>query len=226
MIAYLSEKADNRIIASLKKMGLDVKLLPPFDNLAEPVSSHADMLLCAVEDTIFSHKDYNCEIRDFNQILKIEEAMSDKYPNDVLLNIAIVGKHVFANSRHASKTVIEFLNKKGYSIHHVSQGYAHCSTCIVNDNAIITSDKGIAIAAQNGGVDVLLISEGYISLPPYNHGFIGGACGATRNAIYFCGSLKHHPDGDKIRAFIQNHGKDIVELCNSPLIDIGGILFI
>ena len=226
MIAYLSEKADNRIINSLKEMGFELKLLSPFSALANPVSTHADMLLCAVEDTIFHHKDYNCETIGFNQIFKIEEPISEKYPNDVLLNIAVVGKHVFANSKYASKTIVEFLKEKGYLVHHVQQGYAHCSTCIVNENAIITADKGIAITAQNNGVDALLISEGHISLPPYNHGFIGGACGTTSNALYFCGSLNYHPDGDKIRAFITNHGKDIIELSDSPLIDIGGILFI
>ena len=55
---------------------------------------------------------------------------------------------------------------------------------------------------------------------------IGGASGTTASAVYFCGSLKHHPDGDEIRTFITNHGKRVVELSPSPLADVGGILFI
>ena len=226
MIAYLNEKADTRIIAFLNEMGFEAKLLSPFNVLEKPVSTHADMLLLAVEDTLFIHKDYDLEINGFNKIIKIDEPISSKYPNDILLNIAIVGRNAFANTKHASKTVLNHLKENGYSIHHVSQGYAHCSTCIVSENAIITADKGIAQAAQCVGIDVLLISEGNISLPPYNHGFIGGACGATSHSIYFCGSINYHPDGDKIREFIKNHSKDIIELSDSPLIDIGGILFI
>lgn len=225
MIAYLNSKADKRIINSLIERGFEVELLPPFNALSEPVSSHADMLLLAVGDTLFIHKDYNLEIKGFDKIIKIDEPISAKYPNDILLNIAIVGKNVFANTNHASKTVLNHLKGNGYSIHCVSQGYTHCSICTVNENAIITADKGIAMTAQSVGVDVLLISEGNISLPPYNHGFIGGACGACDDTLYFCGSLSCHPDGEIIKNFIQSHKKSVIELGSLPLCDIGGVLF-
>lgn len=225
MIAYLSEKADNRIIDSLIERGFEVKLLSPFNALSEPVSSHADMLLLTVGGTLFIHKDYDLEIKDFDKIININEPISEKYPNDILLNIAIVGKNAFANTKHSSKAVLKHLEKNGYSIHHVSQGYAHCSTCTVNENAIITADKGIAMTAQSVDVDVLLISEGNISLPPYKHGFIGGACGSSADSVYFCGSLSCHPDGEKIKNFIQSHQKSVIELGSFPLCDIGGILF-
>ena len=98
MIAYLSEKADNRIIDSLIERGFEVKLLSPFNALSEPVSSHADMLLLTVGGTLFIHKDYDLEIKDFDKIININEPISEKYPNDILLNIAIVGKNAFANT--------------------------------------------------------------------------------------------------------------------------------
>ena len=226
MLAYLSEKADNRIIDSLKKNGFDVILLTPFYSLSNPVYTHADMLLLSVKNTLFVHRDYEISSKDFANVIKIDEPISSKYPNDILLNIAIVGKNVFANTKHASATILKHLEQNGYSIHHVSQGYAHCSTCVVNDNAIITADKGIAITAQNIGIDVLLIDEGHISLPPYDYGFIGGSCGSYKDSIYFCGSLNYHPSGERIRDFCKAHRKNIVELCDAPLMDVGGILFV
>lgn len=225
MLAYINQGADKRITDALSKMGFEVVLLAPFGALSAPVASHADMLLLSVGDTLFIHRDYVISNEGFKEAIKIDEPISSKYPNDVLLNIAIVGKNAFANTNHASSTVLKHLAENGYSIHHVSQGYAHCSTCIVSDNAIITADRDISLTAQKNGVDALLITEGHISLPPYNYGFIGGASGTIDDAVYFCGSLAHHPDGAVIRSFVESHGKKVVELSDAPLSDVGGILF-
>lgn len=226
MLAYISKNADKRIIDALNQEGFEIHLLAPFSALSHPVDTHADMLMLAIDDTVFVHKDYGTDLNGFANIIRIDEPMSNKYPNDILLNIAIVGKNAFCNTKNASKTVLKYLEENGFSLHHVSQGYAHCSSCIVDENAIITADSGIAEAAQQTGIDVLKISEGSISLPPYNYGFIGGACGSFGDKIYFCGSLKYHPDGYKIRRFCENHGKCVVELSDIFLFDVGGILFI
>ena len=225
MKAYISQNADKRILDTLRQEGFEIVPLAPFSALSHPVDTHADMLLCAAEDTVFVHENYQCDLQDLENIVKINENISNKYPHDVPLNIAIVGKNAFANVKFASKTIIEHLKNEGFAIHHVAQGYAHCSTCIVSDSAIITADIGISEKALKTGIDVLLISSGGISLPPYEYGFIGGSCGSHDNKIYFCGSLKYHADGGKIRDFCEKHGKSVIELCDAPLIDVGGILF-
>lgn len=227
MIAYLSQNADKIIIDALKQEDFEVKLLAPFRALENPVSTHADMLLLALGDTVFVHKDYENKINleNFKNIVKVDEPVGAKYPNDILFNVAIVGNHAFCNVKHASGTVLDHLKREGYFIHHVSQGYAHCSTLIVDENAIITADEGIANAAREAGIDVLKISSGHISLPPYDYGFIGGASGSTDSAVYFCGSLEHHPDGESIRKFIEAHRKSAIEFSPAPLSDVGGILF-
>ena len=224
MKAYISQNADKKIIDALKQEGFEEKLLAPFSALESPVDTHADMLLLAVGDTVFVHQDYKIDLDGFEKIIKIDEPMSNKYPNDVLLNIAIVGKNAFCNTKFASKTVLKHLEENNFSVHHVAQGYAHCSTCIVSENALISADKGIVEVAKGVGIDALLISSGHISLPPYEYGFIGGSCGSNGDKIYFCGALNHHPDGSKIRDFATKHGKIIVELSSSPLADIGGII--
>ena len=226
MKAYISQNADKRIIDALKQEGIELNLLAPFSALETPVDTHADMLLLAVGNAVFVHQDYKIDLDGFEKIIKIDEPMSNKYPNDVLLNIAIVGKNAFCNTKFASKTALAYLEENNFAIHHIAQGYAHCSTCIISENALISADKGIVEAAKGVGIDALLISSGHISLPPYEYGFIGGSCGSNGNKIYFCGSLKYHPDGENIRDFCQKHNKIVVELCNSPLVDVGGIIII
>ena len=225
MLAFIGVNTNNRIISALEGIGVGVRLLGPHPSLNCPVDTHADMLMLIVGKTIFIHNGYQIPEVCENVIISIPELLGAKYPSDILLNIAIVGKHAFANLKHASKTALNYLKANGYQLHHVSQGYAHCSTCIVSDNAIITSDEGIEEVAKELGIDVLLIESGHISLPPYDYGFIGGASGSTDDTVYFCGSLDYHPSGSSIREFISNHGKSIVELADMPLIDVGGIIF-
>ena len=231
MLAFLSSDTPKNIISALEEKGARVIPLPPFSALQAPVASHTDMLLLAYGETLFIHKDYafssNEALLDaFDKVITLDEPISSKYPNDILLNIAIVGDNVFANTKFASKIALDFLSGQGKKICHVNQGYAHCSICTVSDNAIITSDVGIADTAKSVGIDTLLISSGHISLPGYDYGFIGGASGTDKDNVYFCGSLSYHPDGTSIKSFCQKHGKTVVELSDSPLVDIGGILLV
>ncbi len=228
MKAYTSQNADNRIKQALEREGFEVEALMGYEALTHPVDTHADMLLLCVGDTVFAPQNYEipASLSASHKVVKIEENISARYPFDVALNVAIVGKNVFCNEKYASKTVLNHLKENGYTVHHIAQGYAHCSSCIVNDNALISADSTIVQAAQKTGVDALQIRHGHISLPPYEYGFIGGSCGSTESTVYFCGSLSHHPDGENIRAFIERHGKQVVELTKEALCDVGGILFL
>ncbi len=226
MIAIVNGHAKPEILKSLEAHGFEVVPLAPHPALEEPTSAHADMLLLEADGTLLTHREYEIKPCGFDKILQIPERLGAKYPHDVLLNIAVVGDVVIANTKTASKFALDYLEKTGKKIRRVNQGYAHCSICVVGDNAIITADEGIARVAREEGIDALLISSGNISLPPYDTGFIGGASGATADTVYFCGSLSSHPDGEKIRTFCHTHGKNIVELSDSPLADVGGILFV
>ena len=230
MYAFINSEASDEIMSPLKKEGFYIVPIPPFPKLAGPVSTHTDMLMFSCESTVFLPKDYvfpdmQALKTAFENIIYINEPFSEKYPNDVRLNIALVGNDVFVNVKYASKTVLEYLYRQGKKIHHVAQGYAHCSVCILSDEAIITSDSGIADCARKAGKDVLVIEKGNVSLPPYNYGFIGGASGCVNGKVYFCGSYHLHPSKDSIDSFCKKHGVTPVSLGSLPLSDVGGILF-
>lgn len=229
MTAYLSCLAPQDIITSLALRGMRTVALPAFSALSCPVSSHADMLLLDAGDCLFTYEGYTFAEKDalfgkFSKTVRLPDPTSSEYPHDVSLNIAVVGNNVFANTKSASLVALEHLTSLGKTIIHVNQGYAHCSVCVVNDNALITADRGIADAAQKNGLDVLLIESGHVTLPPYSYGFIGGASGSDEENVYFCGSLSYHPNGEEIKKFCISHGKTPVELSDSPLCDVGGIL--
>lgn len=225
---------DNRIDEnceiSLRQRGLEIIKLPCFPVLQEPVSAHPDMLLFLGEGRIVCHKDYFAlaekEISKISEITKKEiilscENIGLEYPRDVLFNAAAVGDKLICRLDAASEMISE-----GYDVINVKQGYAKCSTCVVSDKAIITADSSIAKGAEQNGIDVLLVSSGGVRLNGYDCGFIGGASGADKDNVYFCGNVDLHHDGERIKEFCQKHGKVALSLSDEPLYDYGTLIFI
>ncbi|MBO7309884.1 MAG: hypothetical protein J6U86_00645, partial [Clostridia bacterium] len=208
--------------------------LPPLLSLPAPVASHPDMLVFVCGKKIFTYGQYLSENACiFEELIKLGysvqcvcEAPANKYPKDIPLNCAVVGKNIIANKKYASASILSLASDEGLSILHTPQGYAKCSTVTVSENAIITADASIYKAAISAGIDALQITPEHVRLKGYGTGFIGGASGVLENAVLFCGDIKAHPDHDKIREFCNAHKKATVSLSSSPLYDLGTILIL
>ena len=235
MLALTDNRINDSSLASLRREGFEVIPMPCAKHLQEAVSGHTDMLIFWGLGKIFCHRRYfdsNKEllerIADFSgAVLEIsDEPTGEKYPLDVLFNACLIGNKLICNEKTVSKLILDAAVANGCEIISVSQGYTKCSVCVVSDKAIITADRGIAKACREREIDVLEISEGHISLPPYDFGFIGGASGSCGEKVYFCGSLDTHPDGDKIEEFCKKHKKSATSLGDGILQDVGSIFFI
>ena len=84
----------------------------------------------------------------------------------------------------------------------------------------------MAKVLNDNGIEVTLIREGHISLPPHEYGFIGGASGVFENKVYFFGDIKTHPDSDIIEEALRRAGLEPISLSSEPLCDLGGIVFL
>ncbi len=216
------------LTAQINRLGIAVAAVEEYPLLAEPVRSHADMLIHHLGKNVFAAVDtYTAEILKIRgaEIIYINERLCSVYPNDVLLNFARVGNRVFGRMDIMPAALREYFNDNGIELINVNQGYAKCSTAIIDKNSIITSDKTIACAAEGAGMDVLCISPGSIVLDGYDTGFIGGCCGKIgEKTIVFTGDIYTHPDGKKIADFISDRKIEAVTLSTGPLLDIGGII--
>lgn len=220
---------------ALKAKGFIPILTKSAKYLQEGVSAHPDMLFFCGFGQLFCHKEYYAEnaalIDQIRELYHAELVLSDeptgkKYPLDVLFNACIVGNRIICNPKTVSKMILSVASSFGLEMISVPQGYTKCSICAVSDNALITADRAIAEACEKVGIDVLKVSEGHVSLPPYNFGFIGGASGAFESAVYFCGSVDKHPDGEAIKDFCKKHDKTPVSLSDDLLQDVGSLFFI
>ena len=235
MKALIDCRADSSLLISLIEHGFEPVLIPPAVYLQTGIASHTDMLIFIGFGRLFCHTLYyksNKELIDSiagHASLTVtisDEHTAESYPHDVLFNACLVGKRLICNKKTVSKLILCAAIENNYEIIDVHQGYTKCSICIVSDEAIVTADRSIAQACISAGIDVLTVSEGHISLPPYNFGFIGGTSGLYGDTVYFCGSLDKHPDADRIKAFCQTHGKKTIYLSDDCLQDVGSLFFI
>ena len=216
-------------ITALEACGISCLKIPPWPALAAPVQSHADMLchplggkkvLVARENKhLFSSFQKNGFQPFFTQ-----NFLQKEYPGDILLNAVQMGALCFA-SPFCDGTLKEALKRENVRLVCVKQGYAKCSTVVVSQEACITADPSIANSAKKEGLEVLQIRSGFVELPGYPYGFLGGACGKLANdTLAFSGDLRTHPDADAICSFLANHHVIPFSLHGGPLLDIGGIL--
>ncbi len=232
MYAVIDSRAPDVLLHALEREGFTLLTVPVNQSLNTPIASHADLqLYIGREKSICSnllHDKYAEWKLDFLQdtiSLELEPAMP--YPYDVPLNLVSMDGRLFCNPRAVPREIRDRIGQKPIA---VRQGYAKCAILPVDERALITEDMSIYKAAIKEGYDVLLIRKGFVALPGFPYGFIGGAASyAPRVAlerIYFCGDATEHPDWPEIKAFCERYGKTPIPLTDLPLTDVGTVFLI
>ena len=226
----LSDSCEER----LKELGFLPIKMPPYERLQKGVASHPDMLVFFMGNKYICTNEYYSSAKEvFEQINSLgyspilsDEIPNDVYPNDIIFNALPLGDLIIGLESNLSVSLKREAASLGKKTVNVKQGYTKCSAAKISENAIVTSDSGIAGICSRHGIDVLKVSEGHVKLEGYSTGFIGGTCGIFEDAVYFCGSLSTHPDCEKIKDFCQKHEKRCISLSNEPLFDVGSLFFL
>ncbi len=214
---------------ALKSLGVQPVYCPANPYIDKNLSSHVDLsLLHAGGNTAFLAPNLvrtafseSLEETGFRTVFP-RVKMAEAYPNDSFFNLCVLKKWFFYSPKVSEKSIVDFLTAKKLAPISVKQGYCRCSVCVVNDHSIITSDSGIRSAAAESEMDCLLISPGYVSLPGFEYGFIGGASFKLSDEILcFTGKLDGHPDKSRILDFLSFNKIKPVFLTDGPLFDIG-----
>lgn len=219
-------EGQTEIIDALQQRGVTVAEVPAHDFLPVPVQTHADLQLYLLPDgrilVIAGAPVLAQRLQTLGFAVDIcAEYPGDVYPQDVPLCCFALRDKLYG----LPQAVAGELRAQYAGIIPVRQGYARCSTCLVDAGSIITADRDIAQAARKNGIEVLQIRPGYILLPGYDYGFIGGCCGLIApNTLAVTGDIDTHPDAMAIRMFCAQRGVQIDCLVPGPLRDIGGLL--
>lgn len=160
-------------------------------------------------------------LRGFKTVF-VSDPVCGLYPGDCRLNFALIAQRAFGKFAVADKSVQMLENVKKIN---VRQGYAKCSVCVVNENAIITDDVSIYKAARHENMHVLLCQKGSVMLSGHDYGFIGGACALTEERhLLFFGDITRHENFCQISDFLREEDCRFSFLKDYSLTDIGGIV--
>lgn len=221
-LIFVSEDRKDGLTDCLAAQGYGIIPFSAAEIVSPYLSKHPDMFMCkmgADDDApvIRYHDDEQNNYPGFSPL-------SAEYPGDIAYNAACTGRFLIHNLKYTAPHIIDFAERSGMTMVNVRQGYAKCSTVIVDEMSVITYDRGIAKACTAAGMDVLTISPGHIVLPGYDTGFIGGTSGRAGDTIYFNGDLSGHPDCKNITEFITKRGLSVRYFEEWPLTDIGSVI--
>ena len=167
-------------------------------------------------------------IRDHGVVLVSGEKFPyGQYSDTCRYNVLKIGNYLFHNLKYTDSSILKAASKCGYEMVNVKQGYARCSSLIVNEKAIITSDPGISIVVKKQNIDVLLVRPGDIILPGEKYGFLGGASGIMQDgSILVSGDLSRHKDYGKIELFLNKYNSNIFNIKGQDLYDSGSLIVV
>ena len=200
-------------------------------NNLDAVSTHPDMQICHIgggdfvaEPTIYQYYKKHLEIYGVN-VTKGKKIISSNYPEDISYNVVITENFLMHNQKYTDDIINKHVRSLDMSIYNVKQGYTKCATCIIDKNALITSDEGIYKICLQNGIDCLLVEKDTIKLGDRNDGFIGGCCGMIGyKTLLFCGDISAHKSYTEIMKFTERYNVKIVSSSNEVLTDVGSII--
>jgi len=233
-IVLIGSKYSKLLEKTLKNMGIYPIFVPDNPFVDKRLSGHTDLSLFHFGSNEIAASTYLKgsafakrleEDYGFKLIFPCSE-QREVYPFDAGFNLCFFGDNLIYNPKTANAGIAEYLTSScELKTIKVKQGYSKCSVCVVNENAIISSDVGICSRAVEAGISVLKIRPGYIFLNGFDYGFIGGASfKMSENSIAFTGHLDNHPDKDSILNFLCLHNVKPVYITDLPAFDIGSAI--
>lgn len=226
----IGEKYADILGHPLIKRGIVPVFVPDNPQVDKRLSGHADLSVLHIGGENICLASY---LKGSSFSRSLEEAgfqlfypsivQSAVYPGDAQLNMCICGDRLIYNPRTGDNNIVDYLTiSLGLKPVVCRQGYTKCSVCVVDREAIITSDRGIAVALRKSGLDVLLISAEGVELDGFGCGFIGGAAfKLCTDVLAFTGRLDEHPDRAAILSFLDSHKVKPLYLTDRPIFDIG-----
>lgn len=232
--AIIDERASEEVMENVLLLGYEVILQKPYSFVSKSCSSHPDISLFRLTNSKIIYAPGTDEeilkkLSDYGiTLIQGKDKAGPTYPEEVRYNALVIGENLFHRMDITDEVILSEAKKEKLELVNVRQGYTACSTCLVNDNAIITSDTGIHKAALSKGIDSLLIPpQKNIRLDGVAWGFIGGATGRISDSkLAISGNPKFLNSYDEIISFLKARNVELISLGKAEVIDYGTLMFI
>lgn len=195
------------------------------------ISSHVDIFACkASEKIIVEPTQYKNIMPYVKNIIKGQDEIQEKYPDDIKYNVCTIGKKAIHNFQYTDTKLKQELINNNYELINTTQGYTNCSIAVIDENSAIVSDKGLYKILKFHDIDTLLV-ENNLDIKLLNgenysskKGFIGGCITRLGDSIIVFGDLNKIDINGRIRDFITSKKIKIIEFKDLDIIDYGGLI--
>ena len=235
IIDYRMRKIEKDFLIGL---GYELIELEKSKDVYEEISAHPDIFCAKIGNALVveprSYDYLKSALSSDVTIYKGEGKLGEKYPQDIKYNICIVGNYAIHNFKYTDVAMLKLIEVKGYEKIDVSQGYANCSIAVIDDNSVITSDKGIYNKLNGTGIEVLLIEPDDIKLLSTSpkgkdgysikRGFIGGCITRLGQNVFISGDLNKLKSAEEIRIFIKKRNLNVIDFSGYDVVDYGGMV--
>lgn len=226
---------DNRIRKiekeKLIELGYELIEINTSTKVYPEISSHVDIFACKVRDKIIIEPTQYQNIMPYvKNIIKGQDEIQEKYPDDIKYNVCTIGKKAIHNFQYTDAKLKQELINNNYELINTTQGYTNCSIAVIDDNSAIVSDKGLYKILKFNDIDTLLV-ENNLDIKLLNgenysskKGFIGGCITRLGDSIIVFGDLNKIDINGRIRDFITSKNLKIIEFKEFDIIDYGGLI--
>ena len=220
----------------LKELGYELIEIVTNTKVYTEISSHVDIFTCKVgEQIVVEPTQYQnilkTNLLDAKQIIKGQDEIQEKYPDDIKYNVCTIGKKAIHNFQYTDTKLKQELINNNYELINTTQGYTNCSIAVIDENSAIVSDKGLYKILKFHDIDTLLV-ENNLDIKLLNgknysskKGFIGGCISSLGESIIVFGDLNKIDADGRIREFITSKNLNIIEFEGLDVIDYGGIIW-
>ena len=195
------------------------------------ISSHVDIFACKTSEKIIVEPTQYKNIMPYvKNIIKGQDEIQEKYPDDIKYNVCTIGKKAIHNFQYTDTKLKQELINNNYELINTTQGYTNCSIAVIDENSAIVSDKGLYKILKFHDIDTLLV-ENNLDIKLLNgenysskKGFIGGCITRLGDSIIVFGDLNKIDINGRIRDFITSKKIKIIEFKDLDIIDYGGLI--
>ena len=227
IVSYKISEGFEQLLTNLK---IDIIKTEPIYEIDVPVRDHPDMAVHPIDYkkiVVYNkHETYYREkLKKYGvEVIPSSNKLNKLYPNDIALNVSRTNDYYFYKENCIDLSIEKNLIGNSKPIL-VKQGYSKCSSLIIGNNLVITSDKGLCNTYLNNGVKCYLIPFGEIYLTGYDTGFIGGCGGMiSEDELLFYGNLERYKYSDKLVEILKNENIKYYYPKDCEFIDLGSII--
>jgi hypothetical protein len=227
MLIIADYRYPEEIKSKLAALG-ELVLFNASGSVYESIKGHPDIFLCETPGgLVVAPNTPAAIIKALEKHLRSyhlgKNPVGENHPATIPYNAVVTKTNIIHNEKHTDNRIRE-INPELQSVH-VGQGYTRCSLFPLDQNTLVTSDRGIEKALSKQ-FEVHFFSSEKVLLPGQKHGFLGGCLGRMDQTIFFAGRLDTLPEYKKLQDLLSEKNLDYTELYDGPLIDGGGLFFL